>query len=128
MTTLESISFDDILAAKERIKDVVNPSPLIRFNMKDTSAEIYLKLESLQPIGSFKLRGACNAMKLVGPDKLAQGVYTASMGNMAQGVAWNAAKLGIPCSVVVPDNAPETKLDAIKRLGGKIEKVTFNEW
>ena len=90
--------------------------------------EIYLKLENLQPIGSFKLRGAGNAMALASADDLAQGVYTASAGNMAQGVAWNARRLGIPCQVVAPDHAPETKLTAIRRLGGEIIKLPFERW
>ena len=71
-------------------------TPLVRLNFRDTPAEIYLKLENLQPIGSFKLRGATNAMALVPRERLARGVYTASAGNMAQGVAWNARRLGIP--------------------------------
>ena len=91
-------------------------------------AEIYLKLENLQPIGSFKLRGAGNAMALASPEALAKGVYTPSAGNMAQGVAWNARRLGIPCHVVVPDHAPQTKIDAIERLGGQIIKVPFDTW
>ena len=86
---------------------------------------VYLKLENLQPIGSFKLRGAGNALALASRDELARGVYTASAGNMAQGVAWIAARLGIPCSVVVPDHAPETKLAAVRRLGGKCYQGSF---
>lgn len=87
-----------------------------------------MKLENLQPIGSFKLRGAGNAMALARPEDLAKGVYTASAGNMAQGVAWNARRLGIPCAVVVPDHAPHTKLAAIERLGARIVKVPFERW
>jgi threonine dehydratase len=90
--------------------------------------DIYLKLENLQPIGSFKLRGAGNAIATANPVELAKGVFTASAGNMAQGVAWHARRLGIPCTVVVPDHAPETKLDAITRLGAKFIKVPFDEW
>ena len=87
-----------------------------------------MKLENLQPIGSFKLRGAGNAMRLVPRERLAGGVYTASAGNMAQGVAWNARRLGVPCTVVVPDTAPRTKLAAIERLGGKAVKLPFDRW
>jgi threonine dehydratase len=128
VTTLNSISLNDILAAHKRITGLAIRTPLIRFNKIDTPARIFLKLENLQPIGSFKLRGACNAIELAGKKKIAQGIYTASMGNMAQGVAWNAGRLGVPCTVVVPGNAPDTKLKAITRLGGKIKKVSFNEW
>ena len=95
---------------------------------RDAPAEIWLKLENLQPIGSFKLRGAGNAMALAPPEALARGVYTASAGNMAQGVAWNARRLGIPCTVVVPDTRPQTKLAAIERLGGHVVKVPFDRW
>jgi len=94
----------------------------------DAPCEIFLKLECLQPIGSFKLRGAGNAMALAPREALARGVYTASAGNMAQGVAWNARRLGIPCTVVVPDHAPAAKLSAIERLGGRIVKVPMERW
>jgi threonine dehydratase len=98
------ISLDDIRAARERIAGSVLRTPLVRLNVDDT--DIYLKLENLQPIGSFKLRGAGNAIALATPEQLANGVYTASAGNMAQGVAWHARRLGIPCSVVVPITRP----------------------
>jgi threonine dehydratase len=91
-------------------------------------AEIYLKLENLQPIGSFKLRGSGNALALAEPDQLTRGVWTASAGNMAQGVAWNARRLGIPCNVVVPEHAPEAKLASIARLGATAVKVPFQDW
>jgi threonine dehydratase len=126
--TTNPVSLDDIRAARERIAGSVIRTPLIRLNVDDAPAEIYLKLENLQPIGSFKLRGAGSAIGLASPEQLAKGVYTASAGNMAQGVAWNARRLGIPCTVVVPDHAPETKLAAITRLGGKIIKVPFDDW
>ena len=122
------IPLEAIQAAAERIADTVLRTPLMRLPHEAGPAEIYLKLENLQPIGSFKLRGAGNAMALAARDELAKGVYTASAGNMAQGVAWNARRLGIPCTVVVPDHAPETKLAAIERLGGEIIKVPFDQW
>lgn len=90
--------------------------------------EVYLKLENLQPIGSFKLRGAANAMALAGKEALADGVYTASAGNMAQGVAWCAREFGVRCRVIVPEHAPKAKTDAIERLGGEVIKVPFDEW
>lgn len=125
---MNPIPLREIEAAAVRIKDSALRSPLLRLPVQDAPAEIYCKLENLQPIGSFKLRGAGNAMALAPPEQLAQGVVTASAGNMAQGVAWNARRLGIPCRVVVPDHAPETKLEAIRRLGGEIIKVPFDEW
>jgi threonine dehydratase len=97
-------------------------------NVDDAPADIYLKLENLQPINSFKIRGASNAIAVAPAEKLAKGVYTASAGNMAQGVAWNARRLGLTCTVVVPDNAPETKLAAITRLGASLIKVPYAEW
>ena len=103
-------------------------SPLVRLNVDDAPAEIYLKLENLQPIGSFKLRGAGNILKLTDRKKLEDGVWTASAGNMAQGVAWFAREMGLECTIVVPDHAPETKLAAIRRLGGQIRKVPAAEW
>ena len=125
---LNAVTLEDIQAARERIKGSAIRTPLVRLNVDDAPAEIYLKLENLQPIGSFKLRGAGNAIALASKEELAKGVYTASAGNMAQGVAWNARRLGIPCTVVVPDHAPETKLAAITRLGGKYIKVSFDVW
>ncbi len=124
--TTSPVSIEDVFAARERIAESVIRTPLIRLNVEDT--EIYLKLENLQPIGSFKLRGAGNAIALATPEQLAKGVYTASAGNMAQGVAWHARRLGIPCTVIAPDHAPETKLSAITRLGGRIIKVPFSDW
>lgn len=128
MKTVKPPALEDIRAARKRIADLAIRTPLVPLNFEEAPAEIYLKLENLQPIGSFKLRGAGNAMRLANRDTLHQGVYTASAGNMAQGVAWNARQMGIPCTVIVPDHAPENKLAAIKRLNGKIVKVPFDEW
>jgi threonine dehydratase len=117
-----------ILDARRRITGTALRTPLIRLNGFDTSAEIYLKLENLQPIGSFKIRGAANAMAQLSSAQLERGVLTASAGNMAQGVAHRARELGIPCTVVAPDSAPETKLQAIARLGGNVITVPFERW
>ena len=121
-------SLADIQAARQLIAGSAIRTPLVRLNFREAPAEIYLKLENLQPIGSFKIRGATNAMAHLTPETLARGVLTASAGNMAQGVAWRARELGIPCTVVTPDTAPETKLKAIERLGGRVIKVPFEEW
>jgi threonine dehydratase len=123
-----SVSLQDIRDAQQRIAGKVNRTPLIRFYPDSFAGEIYLKLENLQPIGSFKMRGACNAMSMADKSLLADGVYTASAGNMAQGVAWNAKMMNIPCTVIVPDHAPQTKLDAITRLGAKFIKIPFDDW
>ena len=103
-------------------------TPLVRLHVDDAPAEIYLKLENLQPINSFKIRGAYNAMSTAPPEELTAGVLTTSAGNMAQGVGWAARELGIPWTVIVPDHAPQTKLDAIDRLGGTFIKVPFDRW
>jgi threonine dehydratase len=102
-------------------------TPMVRLRAEGP-AEIHLKLENLQPIGSFKIRGALNAMRMLPPERLAAGVYTASAGNMAQGVAWAARTLGVPCRVIAPDHVPQTKLDAIERLGAAVIRVPFADW
>lgn len=126
--TTNGIPLEDIENARRRLDGKVQKSPLVALNYNVPDVNIYLKLENLQPIGSFKLRGACNALGKLPADKLKDGVYTASAGNFAQGLAWNTQKLGIPCNVIVPDHAPLTKLAAIQRLGGDIIKVPFSEW
>jgi threonine dehydratase len=118
----------EIRAARARIAGSVMRTPLVRLELEGAPAELHLKLENLQPIGSFKLRGASNAMASADPAALARGVYTASAGNMAQGVAWNARRLGVPCTVVVPDSAPRAKLDAIERLGARLVPVPYERW
>lgn len=128
MTTVAPIPLEEIIAARGRIGAIGANSPLVRLNVDDAPAEIYLKLENLQPIGSFKLRGAGNMLKVTDREKLVDGVWTASAGNMAQGVAWYAREMGLKCTIVVPDHAPETKLAAIRRLGGQIQKVPAAEW
>ena len=122
------IPLAEIRAARERIADAALRTPLVRLNVEDAPADIYLKLECLQPIGSFKIRGASNRMALATSDELARGVWTASAGNMAQGVAWNARRLGVRCTVVVPLGAPATKLAAIERLGAQVVAVPHDEW
>jgi threonine dehydratase len=124
----QAIPLEAIRAARGRIAGAVIRTPLIRLNVDDAPAEIYLKLENLQPIGSFKLRGAGNAISSASTEQLADGVWTASAGNMAQGVAWHARQKGLRCTAVVPDHAPDAKLAAITRLGGQIVKVPFDTW
>lgn len=124
---LDAPSLSQIRAASERIRGDTVRTPLLRFDA-DAEPEIWLKLENLQPIGSFKLRGALNRMRSLAASQLADGVVTASAGNMAQGVAYAARLLGVKASVVVPDTAPTAKLDAIERLGGDVVKVPYDEW
>jgi threonine dehydratase len=121
-------SLSDINQARGMIANSAIRTPLVPLNFRETPAQIYLKLENLQPIGSFKIRGAANAMRHTPPETLARGVLTASAGNMAQGVAWCARELGIPCTVIAPDTIPATKASAVERLGGRVIKVPFAEW
>ena len=123
-----TVSIEDVVRARSRLEGIAVRTPLLRFSADGSHHDIHLKLENLQPIGSFKLRGAANAMAVAGHDALFVGVYTASAGNMAQGVAWCAKRLGVRCRVIVPDQAPKTKTDAIERLGGEVIKVPFEEW
>lgn len=123
--TPADVSIDAIRAARERLPRQVVDTPLVPLPHDRAAPEIHLKLETLGPIGSFKLRGAGNA--LAGVD-LDQGVWTASAGNMAQAVAWMARAQGVDCSVVVPDHAPEAKLQAIARFGAEVIRVPFDQW
>ncbi|MEO8335032.1 MAG: pyridoxal-phosphate dependent enzyme [bacterium] len=123
--TLRAPSIDEVNDARVRIAGSVRRTPLLPF---PDAGDVHLKLENLQPIGSFKLRGAANAMAVAGPEALANGVYTASAGNMAQGVAWCARQLGVRCQVIVPEHAPRAKTDAIARLGGEVVRVPFAQW
>ena len=122
------LTLEDVRRARELIAGAAIRTPLVRLNVWDAPAEIFLKLENLQPIGSFKIRGAATAMNLMSRAELAKGVLTASAGNMAQGVAWNARRLGIRCTVIAPDTAPQTKVRAVERLGGRVITVPFDRW
>ena len=122
------IPLAEIEAARVRIAGTAVRTPLVRLHLPESPLELYLKLECLQPIASFKLRGAGNAIALLSDDELRDGVVTASAGNMAQGVAWAARERGVACTVIVPDHAPETKLAAIARLGGHVIRVPYDEW
>jgi threonine dehydratase len=117
-----------IEAARDRIAGTATRTPLVRLPVEDAPAEIYLKLENLQPISSFKIRGATNAVLLAAPRDRAKGLVTASAGNMAQGVAWAARTLGVPATIAVPEHAPEAKLAAIARLGGRVLKLPYDDW
>jgi threonine dehydratase len=126
------IALEEIEAARGRVfgdGGGAVRTPLVRLHVETpTGAEIHLKLENLQPINSFKIRGATNAVRLADPADVARGLVTASAGNMAQGVAWVARELGIPATIAVPEHAPEAKLAAIERLGGRAMKLPYDEW
>lgn len=120
------LTLQDVQEARHAIAKAAIRTPLVRLNVPDR--QIYLKLENLQPIGSFKIRGAANAIAHTDRAALTRGLITASAGNMAQGVAWMAREIGIPCTVIAPETAPQTKVDAVVRLGGQVLKVPFNDW
>jgi len=112
--------------ARKHVYEAAIRTPLVRLNY-DGPAEIYLKLECLQPIGAFKIRGAYNAVRLLPEEQRRRGVWTVSAGNAAQGVALAARKAGVPCKVLVMDTAPAAKLDAVRRLGGEVVQATFDQ-
>ena len=127
------IPLSDIRAAASTVYGAAVRTPLVRVELAEAdapglaNAELYLKLEALQPIGSFKIRGAFNAIRQLTPEQLAEGVWTVSAGNAAQGVALAANRVGARCSVLVVETAPETKLRAIERLGATIVRASYDE-
>jgi threonine dehydratase len=126
--TQRSVSLDTIRDAAKHVYAAAVRTPLVPLGRPIPGApEIFLKLETLQPIGSFKIRGAFNAIRRLAPEQLAEGVWTVSAGNAAQGVALAAQKVGARCSVMVMDTAPDTKLRAIDRLGASIVKASYDE-
>jgi threonine dehydratase len=122
------LTLEELQDAQDNIRGAVVRTPLVQLNVDVADTEIYLKLENLQPIGSFKLRGAINAIRNTDSKKLEAGVWTASMGNMAQGVAWAAREIGIKATVVVPDDATRSKLAAMEELGASIRKIPRDAW
>jgi threonine dehydratase len=128
---MRGISLATIREAAGIVYDVAVRTPLVRLELPPPVAvgapEIFLKLETLQPIGSFKIRGAYNAIRHLSPSELAEGVWTVSAGNAAQGLALAARRAGAACSVLVMDTAPQTKLRAIERLGAAIVQASYDE-
>ena len=120
-------SLEQVEEARQNIASIALRTPLVPCPC-DSPVELYLKLENLQPIGSFKIRGAANVVALTSRAKLERGLLTASAGNMAQGVAYCARRLGVPATIVAPDTAPATKLRAVERLGGRVILAPFAEW
>src|ERR1700735_1076784 len=121
------VQLAQVEAARRNIASVALRTPLVRC-YKDGPGELYLKLENLQPIGSFKIRGAANVMALTPRERLQRGVLTASAGNMAQGVAFCARRIGVSATIIAPDTAPATKIRAVERMGGRGIQVPFADW
>ena len=117
------VSLDAIRAAAHRISGIAVKTPLVRAYFPDVPGNIWLKLESLQPIGSFKLRGASNKILQLTPDEISRGVITYSSGNHAQGVAYAARAVGAKAVIVMPSNAPAIKRAATLALGAKVVDV-----
>jgi threonine dehydratase len=121
------VTIEDIRAARERIRGVITRTPLIRLlHGVEGAPEIWLKLENLQPINAFKLRGAANAVAMLSPEARQKGVWTISAGNAGQGVAYAAREAGVPCTVVVIETAPDTKVERMRALGATLVKAPFD--
>ena len=121
-------SAEAIESARGRLRGIAVRTPLVPLEIPGRARPIHLKLETLQPVGSFKIRGAGSAITAASRERLAHGVYTASAGNMAQGVAWCARAVGVPCTVIVPEHAPAAKISAVERLGAKVVRVPLARW
>src|SRR5213593_3405602 len=108
------VTLDEIRSARERIRNIAVRTPLVRLRHDASTPELWLKLESLQPINAFKIRGAANAVALLSDEARQRGVWTISAGNAGQGVAFAARDAGIACTVVAIETAPETKLERMR--------------
>jgi threonine dehydratase len=124
---LRPIGLAEIEAARVRIASSVARTPLVKLELADGEPEVYLKLENLQPINSFKLRGAVNAVAMLADERRAAGVWTVSAGNAGQGVAFAARRAGVPCTVVAIETAPKTKLERMRNLGARLVTAPFDE-
>ena len=123
---IRPIELDDIKAARKRIAGTVLRTPLVRLELGAEFPEIWLKLENLQPINAYKLRGAANAVAMLGESERKRGVWTVSAGNAGQGVAYAARQAGVPCTVVAIESAPEAKKERMRRLGAKLIPVSYD--
>jgi threonine dehydratase len=119
------ITLHDIEAARKRIAGTVLRTPLVRLDMGPGAPDIRLKLENLQPINAYKLRGAVNAVAMLSEEERAKGVWTISAGNAGQGIAYAARERGVPCTVVAIETAPIAKLERMKALGARLVPVPF---
>ena len=121
------IGLDEIRAARERIAGTIVRTPLVRLDLGPGFPDIRLKLENLQPINAYKLRGAANAVALLPDAERRRGVWTISAGNAGQGVAYAARKAGVPCTVVAIETAPKAKLERMRALGARLVPVSYAE-
>src|SRR5712664_3943325 len=119
------IKLDEIKEARQRIAKTIVRTPLVRLEMGPNYPDIRLKLENLQPINAYKLRGAANAVAMLSAAERQEGVWTISAGNAGQGVAYAARKAGVPCSVVVIETAPAAKVERMRALGANLIPVPY---
>src|SRR2546428_854489 len=127
--TLEAvrpIELAEMRQARERIAGTIVGTPLVRLELGQDFRDIRLKLENLQPINAYKLRGAANAVAMLPESKRKRGVWTISAGNAGQGVAYAARQAGVPCTVVVIKTAPESKINRMRALGAKLIPVPYD--
>src|SRR5215216_6843264 len=126
MAAVRRIQLSEIQQARERIAGTIVRTPLIRLELGPNFPDIWLKLENLQPINAYKLRGAANAVAMLSEEQRKRGVWTISAGNAGQGVAYAARQAGVPCSVVAIETAPKSKLDRMRALGAKLIPVSYD--
>jgi threonine dehydratase len=119
------IDLADVRAARERIAETIVRTPLVRLDLGPDQPDIRLKLENLQPINAYKLRGAANAVARLSEAERSRGVWTISAGNAGQGVAYAARRAGVPCTVVAIDTAPAAKIDRMRALGARLVPVPY---
>src|SRR5437588_7451700 len=120
------IKLDEIKEARERIANTIVRTPLVRLDLGPDFPDIRLKLENLQPINAYKLRGAANAVAMLPDSERKRGVWTVSAGNAGQGVAYAARQAGVPCTVVAVETAPKSKLERMRALGAKLVLVPYD--
>jgi threonine dehydratase len=125
LSAVRPIELDEIRAARERIASTIVRTPLVRLELPSEFPDIRLKLENLQPINAYKLRGAANAVAMLSDAERKRGVWTISAGNAGQGVAYAARRAGVPCTVVVIETAPESKVARMKALGARLVPVPY---
>ncbi|HEY1878655.1 MAG TPA: pyridoxal-phosphate dependent enzyme, partial [Caulobacteraceae bacterium] len=126
LDAVRPITLAEIEAARERIAGTILRTPLVRLDLGPQYPDIRLKLENLQPINAYKLRGAANAVALLSEADRAKGVWTISAGNAGQGVAYAARQAGVPCTVVAIETAPKSKLERMKALGASLVLVSYD--
>src|SRR5919108_41610 len=124
LAPVRPITLDEIKQARERISKTIVRTPLVRLELGPDFPDIRLKLENLQPINAYKLRGAANSVAMLPDAERKRGVWTISAGNAGQGVAYAARQAGVPCTVVAIETAPRAKIDRMRSLGARLVLVS----